>query len=130
MRQKEIIILFIFLFFCGKSLFAMDDMVEKTISIDNFSVSTFVNDSLVVDIDQKKPAIFKRGKAILFTIFTGILGGHRIYLGTHQRTPILYSITLGGLGILPVIDLFHIIFTKDLSRYENVPQIIMWGRIT
>ncbi len=71
---------------------------------------------------------FKRGKAILFTVFTGFLGGHRIYFGTHQRTPILYSITLGGLGVLPIIDLVNIIFTKELSKFENVPQIIMWGR--
>lgn len=71
---------------------------------------------------------FKKGKAILFTVFTGFLGGHRIYLGTHQRTPVLYSITLGGLGILPLIDLVNIIFTKDLSKFEDIPQIIMWGR--
>lgn len=71
---------------------------------------------------------FKRGKAILFTVFTGFLGGHRIYFGTHHRTPIIYSITFGGLFILPLIDLVHIIFTKDLSRYEHKSQIIMWGK--
>jgi hypothetical protein len=71
---------------------------------------------------------FKRGKAILFTLFTGFLGGHRIYLGTHHRTPILYSVTLGGLGILPLVDLIHLIFTKDLSKFEYRPQIIMWGK--
>lgn len=69
---------------------------------------------------------FKRGKAILFTVLTGLLGGHRIYLGTHHRTPIIYSITLGGLGILPLVDLIHIIFTKDLSVYEHKSQVIMW----
>jgi hypothetical protein len=71
---------------------------------------------------------FKRGKAIVFTLLTGLLGGHRVYFGTHHRTPILYSITFGGLGILPLIDLVHIIFTKDLSRYEHKSQVIMWGR--
>jgi hypothetical protein len=71
---------------------------------------------------------FKRGKAILFAVFTGFLGGHRIYLGSHQRTPIIYSLTFGGLGILAVIDLVHLIFTKDLSIYQNKPQVIMWKR--
>lgn len=71
---------------------------------------------------------FKRGKAILFTIFTGFLGGHRVYFGTHHRTPIIYSITFGGLGILPLIDLIHIVFTKDLSVFEHKSQIIMWGK--
>lgn len=80
-------------------------------------------------VDKSKNRVkFKRGKAILLTVFTGFLGGHRIYLGTHQRTPVLYSITLGGLGILPLIDLINITFTKDLQKFEGVPQIIMWGR--
>ena len=71
---------------------------------------------------------FKRGKAILFTVFTGFLGGHRIYLGTHHRTPIIYSLTFGGLGILPIIDLVHLIVTKDISQFEQKTQIVMWGR--
>jgi hypothetical protein len=71
---------------------------------------------------------FRRGKAILFTIFTGFLGGHRIYFGTHHRTPIIYSLTFGGLGILPLIDLIHIIFTKDLDKFQDKSQIIMWGK--
>ncbi len=70
----------------------------------------------------------KRGKAILFTMFTGLFGGHRIYFGTHHRTPIIYSITLGGLGVLPLVDLINIIFTKDLSVFEHKHEIIMWGK--
>lgn len=85
-------------------------------------------EKLAADTNATTQVKFKRGKAILFTVFTGLFGGHRIYLGTHQRTPILYSITLGGLGILPLIDLVNIIFTKDLSKFEGIPQIIMWGR--
>lgn len=75
-----------------------------------------------------RPVKFKRGKAIIFTILTGLLGGHRIYLGTHHRTPIIYSITLGGLGILPFVDLINLIFTKDISKFEDKSQIIMWGK--
>ena len=82
-----------------------------------------LNDSVVV-----KKVKFKRGKAIILTIFTGFLGGHRIYFGTHQRTPIIYSLTFGGVGILPLIDLIHIIFTKDLSEYDQKSQVIMWGK--
>lgn len=77
--------------------------------------------------EQEEPVKFKRGKAILFTVFTGLFGGHRVYFGTHHRTPIIYSVTLGGLGILPFVDLVHIIFTKDLSKFDNKTQIIMWG---
>ncbi len=75
-----------------------------------------------------QPVKFRRGKAILFTVLTGLLGGHRIYFGTHHRTPIIYTVTLGGFGILPLIDLVHIIFTKDLSIYQDKSKIIMWGQ--
>ena len=78
-------------------------------------------------LPEKSEVKFKRGKAIIFTVLTGFLGGHRIYLGTHHRTPIIYSVTLGGLGILPLVDLVNIIFTKDISKFENKSQIIMWG---
>lgn len=81
---------------------------------------------LEMEIQQTGEVKFKRGKVIIFTIFTGILGGHRIYMGTHQRTPIIYAVTFGGFGILPLIDLAHLIFTKDISVYENKTQIIMW----
>jgi len=86
---------------------------------------TIIGDTIV---EGKRKVKFQRGKAIIFCLFTGILGGHRIYFGTHQRTPIIYSVTLGGFGILPLVDLIHIIFTKDLSKFENTPEIIMWGK--
>ena len=82
----------------------------------------------LIDTTSEVQVKFKRGKAIIFTVLTGLLGGHRIYLGTHHRTPIIYSITLGGLGILPLVDLVNIIFTKDLKKFEDKSQIIMWGK--
>lgn len=97
---------------------------KDSLSILNGEIVTATE--LEMEIQQNGEVKFKRGKAILFTIFTGILGGHRIYMGTHQRTPIIYSVTFGGFGILPLIDLAHLIFTKDISVYENKTQIIMW----
>jgi len=65
--------------------------------------------------------------AIAVDILTGPLGGHRIYLGTKPYVPVVYALTLGGgMGFLPVTDLFVIIFTRNLSRYCNNDQIIMW----
>ncbi len=89
------------------------------------------NDSTIITTQEEQQEVkkvkFKRGKAIIFTVLTGFLGGHRIYLGTHHRTPIIYSVTLGGLGILPVVDLINIIFTKDINKFDNKTQIIMWA---
>lgn len=66
--------------------------------------------------------------AIITTLLTGLVGGHRIYLGTSPIVPIVYTITLGGgLGILPLIDLFHIIFTKkeDFEELINRKEVFL-----
>jgi len=121
---------FLLLFFNVKAaneIYTNDNQLDKTLT--NSELCSSKDSSQLVNTDTVPHEVkFKRGKAILFTIFTGFLGGHRIYLGTHQRTPIIYSATLGGLGILPIIDLIHIIFTKNLSVYENKTQIIMWAK--
>lgn len=102
---------------------------SSTIKKDSLSTlegEIFTAAELEMEIQQNGEVKFKRGKAILFTVLTGFLGGHRIYMGTHQRTPIIYSVTFGGFGILPIVDLLHLIFKKDISVYENKSQIIMW----
>lgn len=86
---------------------------------------TLIESHIVVN-EEVKQLKHRRFKAILFTVLTGPLGGHRIYFGSKPRTAIIYAVTLGGLGILPLIDLVHIIFTKDVSKFDNKPQIIMW----
>ncbi|HEY9083868.1 MAG TPA: TM2 domain-containing protein [Vicingaceae bacterium] len=110
-------------------LLLISSLFSSTIKKDSLSTldgEIFTTTELEMEVLDNGEVKFKRGKAILFTIFTGILGGHRIYMGTHQRTPIIYSVTFGGFGILPLIDLVHLIFKKDISVYENKTQIIMW----
>ena len=110
-------------------LLLVGSLFSSTIKKDSLSIlngEIITATELEMEVLDNGEVKFKRGTAILFTIFTGILGGHRIYMGTHQRTPIIYSVTFGGFGILPLIDLVHLIFTKDISVYENKTQIIMW----
>ena len=65
--------------------------------------------------------------AVIITIALGPLGGHRLYLRTKPIVPIVYALTLGGgLGLLPIIDLIVITFTKDLDKYRGNNKIIMW----
>jgi hypothetical protein len=64
---------------------------------------------------------------IIITIALGPLGGHRLYLHTKPIVPVVYALTLGGgLGLLPIIDLAVITFTKDLDKYRENDKIIMW----
>lgn len=57
----------------------------------------------------------------------GLLGVHRLYLGTSTKVPILYTITLGGGGFLVLTDLVIIITAKDFEKHSNNPHVLMWN---
>lgn len=66
----------------------------------------------------------KKSELIVATIATGMVGGHRLLLKKKASTVIIYCVTLGGgLGFLPLVDLFTILFTKkenlDKLNHEN-----------
>lgn len=90
------------------------------------------NEIIIVDdttqLSKKIERKHLRAKAIIFTILTGPLGGHRVYLRTRPGAPIVYALTLGGFGILPLVDLAHLIFKKDISSFEENPKIMMWSK--
>ncbi len=57
----------------------------------------------------------------------GIVGLHRIYLGTKPYVPVAYIGSLGGVfGIIPLIDFFVILFDKDFEQFENNGKVLMW----
>ena len=57
----------------------------------------------------------------------GIVGLHRIFLGTKPHVPIVYIASLGGIfGVLPLIDFFVICFDKDFEQYLNNGKVLMW----
>lgn len=65
--------------------------------------------------------------AIVLTLISGPVAGHRIYLGTHPKVPFIYAITLGGgLGILPIIDLGYILFSRNLEKLLNNQHVFIW----
>jgi len=65
--------------------------------------------------------------AIVLAIALGPFGGHRLYLGTQPHVPVVYTLTLGGgFGILPLIDIFHLLFTKDVAPYRYNGNVFMW----
>ncbi|MBK7666594.1 MAG: TM2 domain-containing protein [Sphingobacteriaceae bacterium] len=57
----------------------------------------------------------------------GIVGLHRIFLGTKPYVPVAYIASLGGIfGLMPLIDFFVICFDKDFEQYLNNPKVLMW----
>lgn len=88
-----------------------------------------------VALQRNKPLILKAQKreskrviAALLCVALGPFGVHRLYLGTEPRVPAAYSVTLGGgLGFIPLIDFFVIVFSKDLNKYKRNNNVIMWA---
>lgn len=70
----------------------------------------------------------KRFTAALLCLTLGPFGMHRLYLGTSPQVAAAYSITLGAIGIVPVVDLLLITFSKDISRFKDNKRVIMWGK--
>ncbi len=75
--------------------------------------------------NQKKK---KRIAAIsAFPFPFGFVGTHRVMLGTKPWVPIIYAATFGGcFGLLPLIDFCVIVFSNDITQYENNPNVFMW----
>ncbi len=93
---------------------------------DNFNI---YKDSIQYTDSAKKIRYFtlRRFTALALIVLTGPLGGHRLYLGTSPHVPVFYALTLGGgFFVLPAIDFVMILTTKDLSKFENNKNIIMW----
>lgn len=69
----------------------------------------------------------KKWVALFFAVFVGMLGGHRLYLGTKPWIPALYLFTFGGgFLLLPLIDFFVLLFAKDIQPYLDNPNFFMW----
>ena len=59
-------------------------------------------------------------------ISLGVFGVHRLYLGTEAHVRVMYTLRLGGGGILILVDLGLIIFSKDIETYSDSGHIFMW----
>ncbi len=81
-----------------------------------------VDDSIAVMVENER--LVASGLAVLL----GPFGAHRIYLGTTPEVAIIYGVTFGGFGVLVLLDLGHILFTKDLAPYRNNDRVFMWGQ--
>ena len=76
-------------------------------------------------LSEKEP---ERWVAAGLALLVGPFGAHRLYFGTKAKVPIIYGVTLGGFGILVLIDLGHILCTKDLTPYRHNDQVFMWAK--
>jgi TM2 domain-containing membrane protein YozV len=60
----------------------------------------------------------------------GVLGIHRLYLGTETGTFLAYLFTLGGCGVISLVDFIVLVvglIEEDISQYVDNPKFIMWA---
>ena len=93
-------------------------------------INVITKDSLKHTLHLSKKEIRKK-KAVsalfAFPFPFGFMGAHRVMLGTKPWVPVIYVATFGGcFGIIPLIDFFVIVFSKDIEQYENNNQLFMW----
>ena len=107
---------------------ATDSSLSET---NNLALHTTVQHTKLIKLIgalQQATTENKKITAAVLTLTLGMLGVHRIYLGTAPYIPAVYLFTFGGgFFILPVIDLVMILSSKDLSKFENNPKLLMWA---
>jgi TM2 domain-containing membrane protein YozV len=65
--------------------------------------------------------------SLAFPLPFGIVGLHRIYLGSAPYVPVAYIASFGGMfGVLPFIDFCVLLSNKDINKYTNNQRIFMW----
>ena len=139
MRYSFLIFLFLFLGLSQKAkasqqIYFIDSsgvVIDScTYNEADFTETSFDNrPNPILQLVQKQRKKNKRVMAAIlaFPFPFGIVGLHRIYLGTAPHVPIVYIGTFGGvLGILPFIDFCVIMLDKDFERYMNNNKIFMW----
>lgn len=83
----------------------------------------------IFQLFRKKQKLNKRitSAVLAFPFPFGIVGLHRIYLGTKPYVPVTYIASLGGVfGILPLIDFIAITCDKDFDHYRDNGKVFMW----
>jgi TM2 domain-containing membrane protein YozV len=141
--KTKLVFLFINILFCTAFTQAQNDM-SVTIAIDTSQnlviTQTDVLDKNIASIETKDTSqpnlIIKRPKKkwiaalLAFPLPFGVVGLHRIYLGTQPHIPLVYVGTVGGVfGLLPLADFIAILNTKedDLQNF-NTGKVFFWIR--
>lgn len=121
---KILFTFFLFVFYSSNNVIAAKTIL-KIMPSDSIEFDISDSDTLHV-VSHKTLVKTNKFTAIVFAILTGPLGGHRVYLGTTTKVPLIYTITLGGFGTMVVADIIAILVTKNISEYENNNHLFMW----
>jgi len=107
----------------GMSAFAQDSE-NQVVSANGFSLTKFNNRKI---IQKLRTFENQRAVAIGLDVSLGLFGVHRMYLGTDLKVPVIYTTTIGGGGVLWLVDLGLLITVKDLTPFKDNPNVFMWN---
>jgi len=128
MQSKLVSLLLIVFFGISTALVASTKVVDISILQQKEFLET-IDLSLSIDKTTVVKPKFRKLKAVLLALFLGHFGVHRIYLGTKENVPVVYSLTLGGgLGLLPLFDIVAILASKDLDEFVDNDKVFMWSK--
>ncbi len=116
------ILLLSFLFF-GITTFAQDSVNSRT-RAKGACLEKFNNRKI---IQKLRTFDNQRAVAIGLDVSLGLFGVHRMYLGTDLKVPVIYTSTIGGGGVLWLVDLGLLVAVKDLTPFKNNPNVFMWN---
>jgi hypothetical protein len=121
-------IVFIFFIICAGKLFAYHSTKNNCVEILTIDSKIEKPNPLWMALKKKNNTGKKVVAAVLaFPLPFGVIGLHRIYLGTKPYVPLVYIGTVGGVfGILPFIDFCVILLDKDIEHYKANPHVFMW----
>ena len=107
--------------------------VSNDLSVTSFFESSSVESSaMLAEGEMDKHTL---GAIICFAEwFSGIgilIPIHRLYLGCGDKTTevvALYCVTLGGCGLLPIIDGIMLLMDQGGTKYVDNPKFLMWTK--
>ena len=129
------ILFFFLLLFYYDDVRAVNDLPVPVSHIIPGSSLLYADSSNSKSIDQQKIQRKGENKKLIATILAfpipfGVLGLHRIYLGTEPWVPVAYILTLGGAGIIATMDFIELLKADEatFASFEHNPNVFMWGK--
>jgi TM2 domain-containing membrane protein YozV len=124
----RVILVLISITFCSFNSSAQNDTIFN--NSNDYQLTIIENsDTNQISSSKKSPRKYRESKrfmAAFLCLTLGPFGMHRLYLGSTPQVAAAYSVTLGAVGIVPVVDLLLITFSKDISKFKNNGKVIMW----
>lgn len=111
------------------SLSIKKQFIQPVFETSNDTVKLQQADPVPGNKDENPPKIKPKRRlvAAFLCLALGPFGMHRLYMGTKPHVAAAYTLTLGGgLGLVPLIDFFHIVFDPNLYKYKDNNKFLMW----